>query len=307
MSIVFTQGQGYRRTPNGKKVRQGDDDWKEAPPKDYAELKALHGVDAVDEPAANPNGLFAHSPWSRETFAGQVAEFLDTHPDVFTLLHEHPEVLEGFLARYRAHLARKENVVAEEPQAGQKAAPPEPETLEPEAPTTEHQPTTEEADASETVEKLSLLQKLANLLGLSGAAATPQEPQPAPPSTPPPAIETRPDGPAFVQAFGEAGAVVFAQGGTFAEAATAYRVAMEAKLKAATEQLAASQKAKAELEQRLGNVALGIPPEDAPAAQAEPSPEETALGKLVKSYMANQGLSEEEAKAKAEQVIKLRG
>jgi hypothetical protein len=117
-SIVFSPGKTYVREPKeGKKVydyyeydrRDGERYTK----KEYVglpvfvECKALHANDVVDEPAANPQGLF--SAWSSELVAGQVTEFLDEHPEVWDLLKKKEQVAKAFFARYEAY--REKNKV----------------------------------------------------------------------------------------------------------------------------------------------------------------------------------------------------
>ena len=89
-SIVFTSG-------DNKKL-DGDE-------KEYATLERLLANDVVDDPAANPNGLF--SAYNKETFAGQVSEFLDIHPEIFELVRSKPEVIESFLERYEEYKQRQ--------------------------------------------------------------------------------------------------------------------------------------------------------------------------------------------------------
>jgi hypothetical protein len=113
-SIVFSPGKTYVREPKeGKKVydyyeydrRDGERYTK----KEYVglpvfvECKALHANDVVDEPAANPQGLF--SAWSSELVAGQVTEFLDEHPEVWDLLKKE-QVAKAFFARYEEYRER---------------------------------------------------------------------------------------------------------------------------------------------------------------------------------------------------------
>ena len=104
-SIVFTQGQRYRRDQHGKKLypRNQDGSWSDAYDQagkagspDFVECKTLHACDCVDDPAAN-DGLF--SAFAGETVAGQISEFLDQHPQVFELLEQSPEVMEA-ITRY---------------------------------------------------------------------------------------------------------------------------------------------------------------------------------------------------------------
>ncbi len=83
-SIVFEPGESF--------TKDGDD-------REYATIDKLLAADVVDSPAAN-DGLF--SQWNQATLAGQVSEFLDTHPRVLEIIHEHPEVIDDFMARYEA-------------------------------------------------------------------------------------------------------------------------------------------------------------------------------------------------------------
>ena len=150
-SIVFTPGRRYRKTSKGQNVyrewqkgpdgeclrntagdkafRWVDDEGKEVDPaktdiieRDYIECAALHACDAVDDPAAN-DGLF--SRFSRETVAGQITEFLDLHPQVWTAIQNNPSIVEalarygdkvdGFIERYREYRKQNgENIMTEE-------------------------------------------------------------------------------------------------------------------------------------------------------------------------------------------------
>jgi len=106
-SIVFTPGAMYRRdskgvkqyprNANGEKNKAHD----EAGGKVFIECEELHAADVVDDPAANPTGLF-----TAETWAGQMAEFLDTHPHLLELLESNPKVLEHFMSRYNEYRGR---------------------------------------------------------------------------------------------------------------------------------------------------------------------------------------------------------
>ena len=125
-SIVFTPGREYKRDADGNKVYypgwSPDEDetgaehderrqkWRETPGPLFIECEELHGCDAVDEPAAN-DGLF--SAFSMDTVAGQVTQFLDLHPQVWTAIQTNPSIIEalgrygkqmdGFIERYRAY------------------------------------------------------------------------------------------------------------------------------------------------------------------------------------------------------------
>ncbi len=141
VSIVFTRGEYYKRDRDRRKVicrdlPDGVFGWYDAEGKPvaysedrdgplYVECADLHAADAVDEPAANPTGLF--SRWTRDTVAAQVTEFLDTHPEVLEIMSAHPEVVADFQARYQAHLRRKQGAetMADTPAAAP-AAPPAP-------------------------------------------------------------------------------------------------------------------------------------------------------------------------------------
>ena len=83
------------------------DDFKkeDSPEKVFATMSALRAADLVDDPAANPDGLF--SSWANATWAGQVSEFLDTHPHVFELLDKNPDVIEHFVEAYKQYRLRK--------------------------------------------------------------------------------------------------------------------------------------------------------------------------------------------------------
>lgn len=109
-SIVFSRGDIYRRDEKGAKVkypRMGNAEerkaWDECKPKEFIEINKLHAADVVDEPAAN-NGLF--SAWSADTWAGQMTEFLDTHPHLLELLESKPETMQKFLERYNDYRHR---------------------------------------------------------------------------------------------------------------------------------------------------------------------------------------------------------
>jgi len=119
-SIVFAQGNRYRRDKKGGKVypRKQDGGWNDAFDKaagpDFIECKNLIACDCVDDPAAN-DGLFSAD--SSATVAGQITEFLDLHPQVFQILEESPEIIEAvasygdkfdeFLTRYRDYRSKQ--------------------------------------------------------------------------------------------------------------------------------------------------------------------------------------------------------
>lgn len=97
-SIVFKPGLSYKKDKDGKKVTVKDfedsDDYYDLPGPKYATIEKLNGCDAVDEPAANPDGLFSES-----TIVGQVEQFIESTPKLKELLKRKPEVIE-FLDKY---------------------------------------------------------------------------------------------------------------------------------------------------------------------------------------------------------------
>lgn len=101
LSIVFKPGDKYQRDEDGLKVK----DQFESERTTFVEMKKLTHVDFVDDPAANEDGLF--SSFNSSTIAGQVSEFLDTHPQVWQLFEDRPDIFETFSARYREYLERK--------------------------------------------------------------------------------------------------------------------------------------------------------------------------------------------------------
>jgi len=118
MSIVFRPGETYKRDANGRKVtrptgepgsskyRQARDKWRDCAGPEFATLEKLHASDLVDDPAANPDGLFSAFA-TDSTIAGQVAEFLDNHPEIYALFEKDPAAIDGFIERYRAYVNRR--------------------------------------------------------------------------------------------------------------------------------------------------------------------------------------------------------
>ena len=109
-SIVFT-GDDYKKGDDGKKYYYGDkvDDGVKLSDETFVDCKSLFACDCVDEPAAN-DGMF--SKFANETIAGQISQFLDLNPHVFSMLNDSPEVIEiisahgdkveTFFAKYQA-------------------------------------------------------------------------------------------------------------------------------------------------------------------------------------------------------------
>jgi uncharacterized coiled-coil protein SlyX len=92
----------YEATPLGRAVK---DEYKDEPV--FIEMAKLYAADLVDDPAANPSGLF-QAPSG--LFAGQITEFFDTHHEVWEYLAQHKEIVPSFLGRYESYLARKRTV-----------------------------------------------------------------------------------------------------------------------------------------------------------------------------------------------------
>ncbi|QQG66354.1 hypothetical protein [Desulfobulbus oligotrophicus] len=119
-SVVFSQGNRYRRNEKGEKVyprlKDGrlNDEFDRVGGPDFVECKNLIACDCVDDPAAN-DGLFSADAGA--TVAGRITEFLDLHPHVFQILENNPEVIEAlagygdkfdeFFTRYRAYRAKQ--------------------------------------------------------------------------------------------------------------------------------------------------------------------------------------------------------
>lgn len=271
-SIVFTPGDGYRKTKSGKKVvrvwerdekgglvfnRDGqrlfrwiDENGKDHDPaadpvieRDYAVCQKLHACDAVDDPAAN-DGLF--SRFSQETVAGQVTEFLDLHPEVFNAVADHPEILEAlanygnrvdeFIQRYQEYKKQKNGETNMESNDTPGAETPEtPPAAEPEG----------TASTTETTEPETTPETQPETPPAAAPESAPPEPPPDPETPPPPATEqqsdeSRAEFKRMCADFGqEIAAQVFADGGGYDAAREAYYKAIEAENKALKAKVAA--------------------------------------------------------------------
>jgi hypothetical protein len=242
-SIVFEVGQYYRRDRNGNKV-YGMYEREDLSEELYVELGKLHACDVVDEPAAN-DGLF--SRFSRESVAGQVTEFLDLNPEIWTALCENPDVIDvirchadkvdEFFERYREHRAHNqkgeeqmsnvaEPVVAApavdacEPEASESDVMDVVETAEP----VEVMPEEDEAAAETALEADPVVEALAD----EPAEAVVSEPEQvvvvdvnkqAPPAPTEPPADLRSEFARMRDAFGvEVAAEIFEAGGTYQDA-----------------------------------------------------------------------------------------
>jgi hypothetical protein len=102
-SIVFTVGQQYQLNDDGEKII--DEMLWDDGRKVFVTCDKLHACDVVDDPAANPDGLF--SSFNQISLSGQVTEFLDLHPEVYEMLANEPEVVEQFMNNYNNYLTSK--------------------------------------------------------------------------------------------------------------------------------------------------------------------------------------------------------
>ena len=105
-SIVFTVGEQYQLNDAGEKIV--DEMLWDDGRKVFVTCDKLHACDVVDDPAANPDGLF--STFNTKSLAAQVTEFLDTHPMVFEMIDKEPEAMEEFTARYKEYKNKKEDI-----------------------------------------------------------------------------------------------------------------------------------------------------------------------------------------------------
>ena len=100
LSIVFSRKGLYHYDDNGnRKVGRGHKTFVELGKPGEEDSGKLHACDVVDEPAANPDGLF--SEFVTELTAAKVTEFLDENPEVLEL-YANDEIREAFLERYNA-------------------------------------------------------------------------------------------------------------------------------------------------------------------------------------------------------------
>jgi len=106
-SIVFKPGKTYVRDEKGKKIYdyyEIRNNCKFRKPefqgnKEFIEIEDLRANDFVDQPAANPGGLFSSG---NVPLAAEATRFFDEHPELFELLEEGDaqEIVQGFLDRY---------------------------------------------------------------------------------------------------------------------------------------------------------------------------------------------------------------
>jgi len=102
-SIVFEPGRYYKKDEDNNKIYPRDQEYVHIDGPEYIEIKKLHAADLVDEPAAN-EGLF--SKWSGNTIASKVSDFLDENPVIYSLVEKHPDIIQGFMERYKQYTNR---------------------------------------------------------------------------------------------------------------------------------------------------------------------------------------------------------
>ncbi len=168
----------------------------------HCRLKALKAVDAVDTPAANPNGLF-HKGQEIPRAAEQLLSFslgLTSERPKQSVFDIDPDRMTGFVQRFlsRNGLTLSKKEIAEMATKKTQLSDP-PAVQDPVDPPVVEETVTEKQVADEEP---------------GGETPIPVE------STPqdPPKGETLSEGQKFLDAFGERGAVLFAQGKSFAEA-----------------------------------------------------------------------------------------
>ena len=87
-SIVFSVGGYYMLDEDGEKYDVGPDEVGEDD-MPFVKLGKLHDCDFVDEPAANPNGLFASA-----SVSGTLDKFFSAHPEVKEILENNKNVVD---------------------------------------------------------------------------------------------------------------------------------------------------------------------------------------------------------------------
>lgn len=292
MSIVFERGSQYRRDADGRKVPLDSPEATEADQLPFVEMAKLHGADMVDSPAANPGGLFA-SPWARETFAGQMTEFLDTHPEIFGVVEEHPEVIEQFLSRYRTYLKSRGKTMPDELDTA--VAEPDEEQTPPVEPDTE----TPAADAAPTPEEP---EEELDAPASDDAPATEPDPE-APadepePTADPEALDVKALAAPFIEHFGEQGAVWFAEGKKLDECYSLMIASQAEQLATATARITQLEAVATELR--------GDDPDNAAPPRPEGSDEPSELEATTAFLKDRLGIDEETAAKKAAYIIKQR-
>jgi hypothetical protein len=72
----------------------------------YVAMKSLNGADLVDEPAANPEGLFSQFSSAKlhaDKFAVIATEFLKSNPQIAVFLQENPHKIQEFMKKFESN------------------------------------------------------------------------------------------------------------------------------------------------------------------------------------------------------------
>ena len=124
-SIVFSIGSYYRKSPEGEEVdvdlsEDGRETYEafEGDPEElseelYVRCGKMYGCDFVDEPAANPGGLF-----SSASPAHEVSQFLSENPEIKTLLQNNKNVVD-IIEKYGVQIKQflsKEEIIMNKPE-----------------------------------------------------------------------------------------------------------------------------------------------------------------------------------------------
>ena len=94
-SIVFKPGKEYKKDSKGNKIYEDESGFDKIKDKPFATLEKLIAVDFVDEPAANPDGLY-----SENDLASKAYKFLEENPKIKELLTNKPNKLFDYLKKY---------------------------------------------------------------------------------------------------------------------------------------------------------------------------------------------------------------
>jgi hypothetical protein len=119
-SIVFSIGGYYFKKTSGDSIKTSDhyrnqeegkvdyqlelDDYGDA--KYYVSIKELYGTDLVDEPAANPSGLFSQFSSTNlhaDKFAVIATSFLNQNPHIAAFVEKNPHKITEFMAKFNAN------------------------------------------------------------------------------------------------------------------------------------------------------------------------------------------------------------
>ncbi len=72
----------------------------------YVKMKELYGADLVDEPAANPDGLFSQfssTTLHADKFAVIATQFLKSNPQIAVFLQENPHKIQEFMKKFESN------------------------------------------------------------------------------------------------------------------------------------------------------------------------------------------------------------